>query len=117
MANVWFFCFFLSIENHDWHPFRGSCDRCNWKSNATVLSVWKHGEFDKPNGNNWCTGANKRERRHVQVSYSICESIGLLIINERDTRCQWMQRYIRLCVSCNNAEARHTTPNNWALPK
>lgn len=48
----------LRIENHDWYPFGRSCDRCYWKSNATILSVWQYGEFDKPNGNNWRTRQN-----------------------------------------------------------
>lgn len=81
----------LRIENHDWHSFRWSCDRCYWKSYATILSFREHGEFNESNRNNWRTRTNQCERRHVQVSCPFSKSNFIrfiLIINE-----EWVASY------------------------
>lgn len=54
--------------NYDWYTLGRGGNGCDRKANATILPIWKHGEFDKPNGDDRSAGTYKCQRRNIQVS-------------------------------------------------
>lgn len=66
-------CFFqlLSVCVSDQSGFThwacaGWC--CRWK-NASLLSVWRHGQYSVPNGESWSPWPYTHESFHLQVTY------------------------------------------------
>lgn len=66
-----FFFVWHAPGNYDWYSLGRGGNGCDRKTNATILPLWKHREFDKPNGDNWPAGTNKCQRGNIQVSTNV----------------------------------------------
>lgn len=67
MFRVYKFSSSTFSERNNWNTFWRGSYRSHWKKDAEILSIRKHGKFNKPNRNYWFARTHQCKQRSIQV--------------------------------------------------